>query len=293
MKNILIAGGSGLIGSELANFLKSKGYSVKILSRTANANYVLWNPEKREIDSNQVKDTDILINLSGTGIDEKRWTTQRKKALIDSRVDTTNALFELKGHFPQLKQYISASGITAYGFDDGTVEHLESDSFGTDFLSQLVKSWEEAADQFKAIAKVAKLRIAVVISRKGGALPKMSKPVRLGIGSAIGSGKQQMAWVHIEDLVRIFEHAISNELEGSYNTNASNTSNAQLVEAIAKQLNKRLWFPKVPQFIMKLVFGQMAEMLLKGSKASNSSLLKTGFTFNYETLESALQKELK
>jgi len=293
MKNVLIAGGSGMIGSELSNLLKEKGYTVKILSRKSSANFVSWSPEKIEIDSESVNDTEILINLSGTGIDEKRWTANRKKELVSSRIDTTNSLYALRENFPNLKQYISASGITAYGFDEGVIEHAETDNYGTDFLSQLVKQWEEAADQFSSIAKVVKLRIAVVLTEKGGALPKLMKPIKYGIGSPIGTGKQQMPWVHIDDLVRTFEHAIANDLYGVYNTNAGNSSNEELTKELAHQMKKPFWFPNIPGFILKIMFGEMSEMLLKGAKADNSKLVDSGYEFKYLKLEDALGELLK
>jgi hypothetical protein len=290
MKNILIAGGSGFIGKKLAAFLESKGHKVKILSRsTKNSQFVQWSPGEGTIDEKAVAETQVLINLCGAGIGDKRWSKDRKKDLLSSRVETTKVLFNLRASFTKLEQYISASGINAYGNDDGSVLHSETDPFGNDYVSQLVKKWEEAADIFEVLVPVTKLRIAVVLGDGGGALKKIVPPIKYYIGSALGTGKQQMSWVHSVDLVSQFEHVISNELSGVFNTNAGNVSNQQLTESIAKSLKRPLWFPKVPAFMLKLLFGEMSRLILEGSAADNSKLKASGFQFKYEHLDEAIE----
>lgn len=289
MKKVLIAGGSGLIGSHLSQKLIESGYLVSILTRfPKNSQDIYWSFEEQEIDE-RAFDCDVLINLSGASVDKKRWTASRKRELENSRIGSSQFLYSKIDSFINLQQYISASGISAYGFDEGLVEHGEDDSFGTDYLSQLVKRWEHSAMQFESHVPVSCVRIAVVLAQNGGALHKMTKPIKLGLGSPIGSGKQQMPWVHIDDLVNLFLHLIDNKLAGVYNSNASNNSNALVTNAIAKKLNKRLWAPNVPSFVLKLFFGELADIILKGSKASNKKIRETGFVFQYGTIEEALK----
>lgn len=290
MKQILIAGGTGLIGQALTDRLVKEGYSVNLLTRNPKAeNHVYWNPAKGELDVLKLHETQVIVNLSGTPLDEKRWTDKRKKELEASRIGTTNFIYQHLDKFPKLEQFVSASGITAYGFDDGTFAHPETDSYGTDYLSQLVKDWEAAADQFKTRAIVSKLRIAVVFSPEGGALKKIALPIRYAIGSPLGSGKQVMPWVHIDDLVEQFYLLIMNQWEGTYNSNTANHSNKEITKTIAKLLKRPLFMPNVPTFLLRMLFGEMAEMIVKGSAADNSKLKNKGYQPKYDTLEKALK----
>lgn len=294
MKSILIAGGTGAIGRALTAYLTSKGNSVKILSRNPKReNEVRWSPAEGIIDTDRLRDVQVIVNLSGAGIDEKRWTKSRKQELFDSRILSTKVLVEHAAAFPLLEHYISASGITAYGFDDGETEHPESDAFGTDFISTLVQAWENAADLFEAHVPVTKLRIAVVLNDRSGALPKLAAPIKWGLGAPIGSGRQQVPWVHITDLIRQVEWVMDRKLTGVYNTNAGNVSNAQLTKAVARALHKRLWMPNVPSFAIKLLFGQVSEILLSGAKASNATMRTTGFEHTYTDINSAVDDLLK
>ncbi len=290
MKTVLIAGGTGYIGKNLENYLSQKGYTVKILTRKCTKeNHVLWNPETQTIDATKCSDVQILINLCGEGLDKQRWTNKRQKQLIDSRINPATVLFELRNSFPQLEHYISASGITAYGFDEGKIEHKEDAPYGMDFLSQLVRKWESAADQFQSVALVTKMRIAVVCEWNQGALKKMAVPVKMGIGSPLGNGKQQIPWLHISDLTRMFEFVIANQLDGTFNTNANNNANEEITKAIAKKLNKKIWIPNVPAFVLKIVLGRMAELVLKGAKASNEKIKKAGFEFQTTEINQMLK----
>lgn len=294
MKNILIAGGTGLIGQRLVNTLESKGYTVNVLSRNPKGkNQFFWNPLKHEIDEKCLSEVDVLINLSGAGIADKRWSSSRKEELFTSRIGTNTFLFSLEAKMPRLTHFISSSGINCYGYDETERIHLESDPFGTDWLSGLVRDWEMSADLFGEKYKVSKVRTAVVFDKNGGALPRMLGPVKLGIGSALGSGKQDMPWIHADDLVRVFEHIIDKELSGAYNAVSACDTNKDVTRAMAETLNKPFWFPSVPSFIMKLLFGEMASVLLLGLKASNEKIKSTGFTFQYPELKMALKDVLK
>lgn len=294
MKNILIAGGTGLIGQRLVHSLESKGYTVNVLSRNPKGkNQFFWNPLKQEIDETCLSKVEVLINLSGAGIADKRWSNSRKEELFSSRIGTTTFLFSLEDKMPRLKHFITSSGINCYGYEDDERIHLESDPFGTDWLSGLVRDWEMSADLFIHKCGVAKVRTAVVFDKNGGALPRMLGPVKLGIGSALGSGKQHMPWIHAADLVGIFEHIIDKELSGAYNAVAACDTNKEVTQSMAETLNKPFWFPNVPAFMMKLLFGEMASVLLLGLKASNEKIKTTGYTFQFPELNEALKDVLK
>lgn len=291
MKSILIAGGTGFIGRSLVVELESAGYKVKVLSRrdSAKDTIVKWNPETSEFPIEQIQDTQILINLCGEGIADKRWTEKRRDELIHSRVDLTNTLFELGKQLPKLEHYISASGINAYGFDDGMQIHKEQDEYGTDFVSQLVKKWESAADQFKAIVPVTKLRIALVLGKNGGALNKLETPIKFGVKGVLGKGTQQVSWVHIDDLVRQFHFVILTREDGVFNTNADNCSNYELMTALCHALKRKTWWTYIPSFALRLLLGESSVIVLKGARASNEKIKRKGFSFQFDTLEKALQ----
>lgn len=291
MKNILIAGGSGFIGLSLVTELESEGYVVKVLSRkkSSHINSVKWNPENNEFPINQIIETNILINLCGAGIADKRWTAKRKQELTSSRVEVTNSLIELGKQLPNLEQYISASGINAYGYDDGMSLHTENEPYGTDFVSQLVKDWELVADQFKEIVPVTKLRIALVLGKNGGALKKLSMPLKFGVKGVMGSGRQQIPWVHIDDLTHLFRFTIKNKLSGTFNTNADNCSNQELMTALGKVRKVKTWWSTIPGFAIKMLLGESADLVLKGSRASNEKIKNEGFVFRFDTLDKALQ----
>ena len=288
MKNILIAGGTGLVGRKLAQLLQNNGHKVSILSRNpTNKDEYSWDPKAETIDESILADVEVLINLSGAGIADKKWTNQRKLELQSSRVGTNIFLYAQVQKMPKLKHYICSSGINAYGYKNDK-EYSEEDPFGVDFLSQLVRVWELSADQFKTHCKVAKIRTAMVLDSDGGALKRMVPIVKIGIGSALGSGKQYSPWIHSYDLAHLFTHVIEKELKGCYNALAGSVTNKLLMKGIATTLNKPFWFPNVPSFALRLLYGEMALMLLNGVRASNQKILDSGFEFKFKELDEAL-----
>jgi len=292
MKTVLIAGGSGLIGKKLNQVLSKRGYKVHSLTRTAkHRGQIYWNPSQQTIEGKHLDKVNIIINLTGENIGEKRWTKERKKALRDSRVKTTQFLHSLVSNLPNLEYYIAASGINCYAQDDEL--HVESDAYGKDFLSKLVKEWEAVSDLFESNCKVAKLRISMVLSKRGGALDKMLLPVKLGLGSPIGTGTQMMPWIHIDDLCNLFVYAIENELTGTYNAVANCDSNHDFMKALAKALNRPFFMPKVRAFLLKLMLGEMSALVLDSTNASNEKVKNTGFVFQHEAIESTLSALLK
>ncbi|MNU96290.1 Epimerase family protein [compost metagenome] len=177
----------------------------------------------------------------------------------------------------------------AYGFDNPEKLHSEEDSFGTDLISDITRKWEQAADQFQKCCMVSKIRIAVVLSENGGALVRLANPVKKGFGAVLGSGNQAIPWIDANDLFCLFGHVITDQLEGAYHASAGNTTNKELTQLIAKALKKRL-LPAVPGFLIRLLFGRMAMMLLFGNRVSNVRIRSTGFSFQSEDLNSTIRR---
>ncbi|MFL9833027.1 TIGR01777 family oxidoreductase [Chryseobacterium terrae] len=296
---VLITGASGAIAKMLSKRIE-KDYTVRFLTRKKESeNEFEWDIENNIIEENAFENVSHIIHLAGANISEKRWTEDRKKELISSRVDSAKLILNaLKKKNLKLKSFISASGINFYGTKTTDKIFTENDDPGNDFLSEVVVVWEKAADEFKeqnVAERVVKLRTAVVLSKNEGALAKMMTPVKLGIGSPLGSGKQYMPWIHIDDICAMYEFALKNpEIEGSYNASApQHTTNENLTKLIAKVLNKPLWMPNVPSFILKLIFGELADALLEGSRASSEKIKKAGFEFQFPDLKVALEDLLK
>lgn len=290
-KKIVVAGGSGLVGEALVNHLRELGHEVYVLSRTkSKEQFTLhWDPKQGVIDPIAIAGTEVLINLSGQGIADKRWTKERKQALITSRVEPTHFLFSSFKASKDLKHYISASGINCYPLDQTDKVFTENDELGTDFLSHVVKKWEESADQFEELCTVAKLRISVVLTQKGGALETIAKPIKLYVGSPLGSGKQWMPWITLFDLVRMFTHVMDHQLSGAFNALAKADSNKVFTQELAKALNKPLFLPNVPAFVLKLALGEMSTLVLEGVNASHEKIESTGFNFQFTDLDQAFQ----
>ncbi|MDX1829868.1 MAG: TIGR01777 family oxidoreductase [Lutibacter sp.] len=295
MVNILITGGTGLIGKHLANLLNKKGYKVLVLSRTKKEEPTsfYWNINNNYIDEQAIIETDYIIHLAGSGIADKKWTKARKKVLINSRVDSTDLLFKkVKEINPNLKGFISASGIGYYGAATTEKIYEENDTSGDDFVSEICKLWEKASLQFNSLnIRTVIFRTGVVLSNEGGAFPKIFKPIKFGFGAALGSGNQYIPWIHIDDLCNMYLEAIeNNELKGVYNAVAPDyCNNKQLTKKIASSLGKKIWLPNIPSFIFKLIFGEMSIILLKGSRVSSKKIMNTGFKFKFQNLEAAFK----
>ncbi|MHB1147706.1 MAG: TIGR01777 family oxidoreductase [Lutibacter sp.] len=295
MASILVTGGTGLIGKKLCELLRNKGYKVAILSRNQHAkpNNYYWNNETRHIDAKAIVESDYIIHLAGEGIADKRWVPQRKRDLINSRVETANLLFEkVKELNPNLKGFIAASGIGYYGATTSEKIYDENDVPGEDFISEICKVWEKASLQFDAInIRTVILRTGVVLAKEGGALEKLSQPIKLGVGAALGSGEQYIPWIHLNDLCNMYVEAIeNNKIKGIYNAVApEHVTNKSLTKMIAKNLKKPLWLPNIPAFVLKFILGKMAVIILEGSRISSEKIMATGFKFKFPTLHIALE----
>jgi uncharacterized protein len=292
---ILITGGTGLIGTRLSEMLIDLGYEVAHLSRQANpyAHYKTfkWDLDQQYIDDNVLSYADYIVNLAGASIADGKWTPQRKKEILDSRLKATNLLGEcLSKTSHHVKAFISASAIGIYG---DTGDHLvtEESKYGDDFLASVTKQWEAAAWQIHELKiRTCIFRIGIVLSNKGGALPQMARPVKLMAGAPLGSGKQYLSWIHIDDLCRLFIQAIEDtRYQGVFNAVAPNpVTNKEFTQALADILHKPLTGLKVPAFGLKMVLGEMSEIVLEGQRVSGDKVLKNGFTFEYNTIQEAL-----
>jgi len=296
MKKILIGGGSGLVGSRLTDMLMSKGYNVTHLSRSKESkswvDAIQWDVENHKLDPKDLEGFDIVINLAGAGIADEAWSAKRKKVIRDSRVNSNLLLRDSLEHLrvkPSL--FISASAIGYYGLQTSEHVYKEEDNPGNDFLAQTCIEWESSANEVAKLGiPTAMVRIGLVLSDEGGALPEMEKPFRWGVGAPLGSGKQGMPWIHIDDLCGIFIHIIENKLEGVYNGAAPNgVSNKEFTKILAEVLNRKLLLPAVPGFMIKLVMGDRANLVLKGSLVSSEKILDTGYAFEFSKLKAALK----
>ncbi|MGB1041120.1 MAG: TIGR01777 family oxidoreductase [Flavobacteriales bacterium] len=295
--NILITGGTGLIGKRLTELLIKKGHSVSVLSRSKKQSnevtYFTWDIEKQTIEEEAIKQADIIVHLAGANVGEGRWTEKRKKEIIDSRIDAGNLLFEqVKQHNPELKAFISSSAIGYYGMVTTDTIFEETDKPGDDFLAKVCEDWENSALQFNSISiKTVIVRTGVVLDKEDGALAKLLTPIKLGIGSALGSGKQAMPWIHLDDICGIYLHLIENEsLSGVFNGVApSHENNKEFSKTVAEVLKKPFWFPNVPAFALKLLMGEQAVIALQGSKISAEKIKKSGYKFKFPELKPALE----
>jgi uncharacterized protein (TIGR01777 family) len=299
---VLITGATGLVGQALVDLCHENGVEVNYLSTSRNkiesqSNYkgFYWNPSKSEIDLESLKEVSVIINLAGASV-AKRWTSAHRKAILNSRIDSLHTLKKaLSETKHEVEHLISASAIGIY--KDSLTKFHEEDDFeqGDNYLADVVDQWEKAADEFSSLSiKVAKIRIGVVLSAEGGALEKMKEPIEKYIGAPLGSGKQWQSWIHISDLANLFYHVMENQLEGVYNAVSPNpVNNKELTECISKQLDKPLFLPNVPGFVLKLILGEMSTIVLASQLVSSKKILDAGFQFKYAQLQPAMASLLK
>lgn len=302
MKKVLITGGSGLVGSALTKKLLENGYKVNWLSRSekenTNVSTYLWDTKHNFIDKNAFQGVSCIVHLAGANILKKAWTKNYRKRIADSRIQTAQLLFEyVKKLAIPLQSFVSASATGYYGTFTSPQIITEKAPCGHDFLAKVCVDWEAKAQQFQEIGiRSVCMRTGIVLSKNGGALPPLQKTIQLGIGTPLGSGKQYMPWIHIADLVAIYMKAIQeNTMHGAYNATASEAlTNEELVTQLAHHLKKPLWLPSLPEFVLKALMGQRANLLLKGSRMANKRILKANFSFQFpqfaQALEDILQK---
>ncbi|HKV03580.1 MAG TPA: TIGR01777 family oxidoreductase [Candidatus Acidoferrales bacterium] len=292
---ILISGASGLVGRALTNAFRTEGHAVARLVRPngpASAGDVRWNPMSARVDTTAMESAEAVVHLSGAGIAEGRWTPERKAVLRSSRVDTTRVLVDALTHLRRRPRVlISASAIGYYG-DRGDEVLTESSEPGTDFLALVVRDWEaEAMRAATGGIRTVLLRLGVILSLEGGALPRMLAPFRFGVGGRLAGGNQWMSWIALADVVGIVRAAIENErFVGPLNAVAPNpVRNSEFTRVVAAALHRPAIFP-APAFALRLALGEMADSLLLASQRVHPELLfAAGHAFRFEDIASALR----
>ncbi|MBK7678907.1 MAG: TIGR01777 family protein [Chitinophagaceae bacterium] len=306
MPTVIITGGTGLVGKALGHALLAKGYHIIILTRTLPSTdhspqsikgiqYAKWDIESQTIDENAIASADYIIHLAGAGVADKRWTKKRKQEIVDSRVKSCKLLADsLKTISNKVKAVVSASAIGWYGPDRivrNPTPFAESDPADESFLGSTCRQWEESIEPVTQSGKrLVKLRIGIVLSKYGGALKEFIKPLKFGVAAILGSGKQIISWIHIDDLVQLFIMAMENETwQGTYNAVAPNpVSNKELTLQLAKS-RKKFFIPiHVPTFILKIMLGEMSVEILKSATVSSQKVQKAGFQFSFPTIKDAL-----
>jgi len=314
MSTVLITGGTGLIGKALTTALLERGYSVIILTRhlpndkpeTINNKllYAIWDIEKQTIDKAAIGKADYIIHLAGASVAEKRWTTKRKNEIVESRTKGSSLLVKaLSETDNKVKAVISASGIGWYGSpfsvqseEKGTIKtpFIETDPPAEDFLGVTCRQWEASVEPAALMGKrLVKFRTGIVLSNEGGALAEFKKPLRFGLATILGSGKQIVSWIHIDDLVRLFMYAIENEeLDGVYNAVAPRpVTNKEFILALARKLKGKFFIAvHVPSFILNIVLGEMSVEVLKTAAVSSAKIQDAGFIFHYPAVAPAIRQ---
>ncbi|MFY9160690.1 TIGR01777 family oxidoreductase [Aquirufa ecclesiirivi] len=289
---ILITGGTGFIGKALQKQLRSSGHEVVILSRSGGDFH--WDPAKGEMDIRALEGLDAIIHLAGAGIAEKRWTESRKEELIQSRVQSSQTLYQaLKQHPHQVHTFISASGIGYYGADTGERLCEESTEPGQDFIASCTQAWEGSLKGIEGLGiRVVKFRIGLVMGNGGGIFPVLQKPIRWFIGANIGTGKQWQSWIHLKDLIGMFQWALQEKtMQGVYNAVAPEPiRQSELNQQLARAMHRPLFLPAVPAFALRLVLGEMAVLVTGGNLVSSNRIQKeAGFSFRFVRFSEALK----
>jgi uncharacterized protein len=306
MQTVLITGGTGLVGRQLTRQLTDRGYQVIVLTRSPekkqnnnSISYAAWDIKKQTIDIQAVQTADFIVHLAGAGVVEKKWTEAYKKEIVESRTLSSKLITDtLKNNTNKVKAIISASAIGWYGADKETGHFFtENEKPSEDFLGHTCLLWEQSIDPAATSGiRVCKLRTGIVLSNDGGALAEFKKPVNFGIAGILGSGKQMVSWIHIEDLCRMYIHAIENNVPGgAYNAAAPKpVNNKQLTLTLAQNMRGSFFIPMhVPAFVLKIMMGGRSIEVLKSTTVSCEKIKATGFTFLYPSIEAALENLVK
>jgi uncharacterized protein (TIGR01777 family) len=284
----VISGGNGFIGRRVVDRFRLAGHSVDIWSRKSLATFH-WDPLEGEPAAESIEGLDVVLHLAGETV-AQRWTPEVKRRIVDSRVAGTRRLVDAIGKVRQKpKVLVSASAIGIYG-DRGDEVLTESSAPGNGFLADTCKGWEREADRAAEFgARVVKLRIGFVLGKDGGALKHMLPPFRFGVGGRLGSGKQWMPWVHVDDIAELFFHAATNEISGVWNATAPNpVTNETFTKELGSALHRPAIFP-VPPFALTLMFGELGQHMLDSTRVVPDAAVKAGFKFRYSYIGEALR----
>lgn len=310
MSKILITGGTGLVGKALTESLLKKNHEVIILTRDKDKitttqqpklSYAFWDVDKQQVNTEALCSADHIVHLAGANVAEKRWTKERKQEIVDSRVKSGELICNtLRNHPNNLKALVSASAIGWYG-PDKTIPNptpfREDAPHANDFLGETCYLWEQSVEQIAGMGKrLVKLRTGIVLSNDGGALKEFAKPLKFGFATVMGSGRQMISWVHIEDVINLYIQAIEDErFSGVYNAVApAVVSNKDLIIELAKQKKGKYYSVLyAPKFALKLALGEMSIEILKSTTVSASKLIDEGFHFKYPTISAAISQLVK
>jgi uncharacterized protein (TIGR01777 family) len=296
---ITISGASGLIGRRLLKSLAAEGHSLHVLSRHAGTNLpggvklTSWDPARAEPPADSLRDADAVIHLAGEPV-AQRWNDDVKRKIRESRVAGTSNLVQALAKLPtRPKTLVCASAVGYYG-SRGDETLTESSAPGSDYLAEVCKAWEKAAQDAESLGmRVVRVRTGLVLDPRGGALARMLPPFKLGIGGKIASGRQWNSWIHIEDLAGIFHLALTGPVQGPVNGVSPNpVTNADFTRALAAAVKRPAIFP-VPAFGLKLMFGDMAEILLASQRALPKAAEAAGYRFRFSNVDAALADLLK
>jgi len=300
METILITGGTGLVGAALSKALVAEGFAVIILTRKprpstqAGITYAVWDIGEGELDADALRRTDHIIHLAGANVAEGRWTDERKKEIIDSRVKSAALLVRKMKEMPNKVRTVISASATGWYPQDPQVPNprpwVETDTPADDFLGQVVQQWEGAMEALPG-KRLVFLRTGIVLSTNGGAYPQFKKTLPFGMASVLGTGRQVVSWIHIDDLVRLYIEAIRNpKMSGPYNAVAPQpVDNRTLIVAIARARRKPFVVVHVPEFVLKAMLGEMSIEVLKSTTVSSSKVEREGFNFFYPSVEAAVK----
>lgn len=295
---VLITGATGLVGSALVTELSKAGIQVHYLTTRkekirdeVDFRGFYWNPKENRIDTECFRGVSVIVNLAGANI-AKRWTSSYREKIQQSRTNSLNTLrkglSEMESH--EVEYLLSASAVGIY--PSSLTELYSEDNSAVDpgFLGETVVKWERAAREFSALGiPQGILRIGLVLAGQGGALPEIMRPVLLGVGAPLGSGQQWQSWIHLRDLARMMRFCLEEHLEGIYNGVAPNpVTNQKLTREVASVLGRPLWLPKVPSWALKMVFGQMSQILLGSQRVSSEKIEALGFDFEFKNVQRAI-----
>lgn len=300
MQTVLITGGTGLVGKALCHYLMGKGYNIIVLTRNPayqkdliGVNYAAWNIKTQTIDINALQQADYIIHLAGAGVVDQKWTRAYKVEILNSRTQSSKLLVDsLSSHPHRVKAIISSSAIGWYG-PDKQAGHLftENEPAASDFLGNTCMLWEQSIEAGEKLQlRVCKLRTGIVLSKKGGVLSEFIKPLRFGLAYIMGSGYQVISWIHIEDLCRMFHHAMVTSVKGSFNAVAPiPVTNKLFMLTLAKDIRGKFFIPlHIPAFILKLILGARSTEILKSTSVSADKIGATGFSFLYPNIQAAI-----
>jgi uncharacterized protein len=304
MPVVWISGGTGLIGKKLTSHLMERNFTVRILSRNRDhiqgdprISYEFWDIDHQQFNPSILEHTDYIIHLAGSGVMNRKWTSRYKEEILNSRTKSSSFLIKcLKENSNQVKAFVAASAIGWYGPDADPLIHKggfqETDPAEKDFLGQTCLKWENSVDQAEELnIRVVKFRTGIVLSNDGGAYTEFKKPLQFGIAGIMGSGKQVISWIHIDDLCRMYIEALENsQLKGVYNAVApAPVSQKELMLYTANKIRHRFYIPiHIPVFFLKIILGERSLEILKSATVSNNKIKSTGFTFLFPSIESAI-----